>query len=94
MSTSDPTPVGGTKVVAKKSCEKRDCPLVERRRSTDKYKPYVDIAKTALLIAMAHFCLKLVFSTGSVVTEIKRQTDLIQDIHDHFYTHIPYKGGK
>jgi hypothetical protein len=72
------------------------CQYYERRKtiSQSKLRPYIDIAKIMVLIAMAHLILKLVANFGEVIKEVKRQTDVIIDIHDHIHNNDKSTNGK
>jgi hypothetical protein len=94
-----PKPSGSKKVLlesAHNPARPDACQYYERRRtiSQSKLRPYIDIAKIMVLIAMAHLILKLVANFGEAIKEVKRQTDVIIDIRDHIHNNDESTNGK
>ena len=82
----DMTPSSGTKTMI-------PCPrMVEIPERRGKFRMYLhalfDIAKIACLIATAHLLLRLTVYVPMIVDEIKKQTALVQDLHDDFAHYV------
>lgn len=93
MRPDDPTPARGVPALTERipkptsPCDRADCPALQKRRKSDQFpqrlRPYIDIGKIMVLLAMGHLILKLVVVTGVVVTEMRLQTQAVIDIHRH-----------
>jgi hypothetical protein len=67
----------------------KDCPnthqaLMERRNKFRQWRHTIlDMAKIAVLLGTAHLLVRIVIELPSVIKEVKDQTTVIRDIHDH-----------
>ncbi len=63
---------------------REDCPHDEDKSFLSRgLSSLVEVMKIAVLLALCHFLLKLVYVTGTVTREMVVITRLMQDIHDH-----------